>query len=92
MRLSEQERRMKRKQHILVQVPVSTRAVIQRINRKLKPDNERLKVTRGDRWRPALGDYYVVNFDRNRIVNKNVDPEALGRELDVLKPHEAVVS
>ena len=38
-------------------VPVSMRAVIQRINRKLTDDDEVLKTTRGERARFDLGDY-----------------------------------
>ena len=70
--------------------PISVRAVIQRINRKLKQDNEMLKATRGDRWRHELGDYYIANFARNFIVGKHVDPEALGRELGVVEQWEEV--
>jgi hypothetical protein len=69
-------------------VPVSTRAVIARINRKRKPDDEMVKVTRGDRWRHELGAYYVVNFARNWIVNKDIDPETYARELGVLDDFE----
>lgn len=71
-------------------VPVTTRALIQRINRKLKPEQERLKTLRGDRWRGDLGDYFVVDFFTNRIVAQHVDPEKLGRELGVLQPWERV--
>jgi hypothetical protein len=72
-------------------VPVSMRAVIARVNRALKPNDEKLKVTRGDRWRHELGDYYVVNWSRNWIVNKQVDPEEMARELKVLQEWERVV-
>lgn len=73
-------------------VPVSVRAAIQRINRKLKPDMEQLKVTRGgEMLRLDLGDYYIINFNRNWIAHKHVDPEKLGRELGVLAPWETMV-
>lgn len=73
-------------------VPVSVRAVIQRINRKLKPDLEQLKVTRGgELLRLDLGDYYILNFNHNWIAHKHVDPEKLGRELGVLQEWEEVV-
>jgi hypothetical protein len=72
-------------------VPVTTRAVIQRINRELKPDLQMLKITRGERWRPELGDFYVSDFNKNWIVEKHVDPETLGRELEVLESWEKVV-
>ena len=54
-------------------VPVTMRAVIAHINRKLRPDDEVVKVPRG-RWRNELGDFYILNFNRNWVVNKNIDP------------------
>jgi len=42
-------------------VPITMRALIQRINRKLRDDDTMLKITRGERWRHDLGDCYVVN-------------------------------
>ena len=71
-------------------MPVTTRAVIQRINRRLKPDLEMLKTTRGNRWRQEVGDYYVIDFTKNWIIDKHVDPEEMGRELGVLEPWEVV--
>lgn len=71
--------------------PVTLRSVIQRINRKLKLDNETLKATRGQRLRMQVGDYYVVDFNRNFILHTNVDPEQMGRELGVLHAWERVI-
>ncbi len=73
-----------------MKVPVSMRALIQRINRKLKPELEALKITRGNQWRPELGDYYVVDLNRNSIIRKDVDPEKIARELGVLRDWEEV--
>jgi hypothetical protein len=42
------------------QVPVSMRALVQRINRKLAQDGEVLKKLRGERYRAEFGDYYIV--------------------------------
>jgi hypothetical protein len=72
-------------------VPVTTRAAIQRINRALAEKGHKLKITRGNRWRDTLGDFYTIDAKRNWIVEKHVDPEALGRELGVLQPWETVV-
>jgi hypothetical protein len=72
-------------------VPVSLRAVIGRINRKLKPEYLQLKVTRGARARQEFGDFYVLNVYENRIMQNMLwDPEALGRELGVLAEWESV--
>jgi len=72
-------------------VPVTIRSVIARINRRLKPDLEMLKVTRGERMRQAVGDYYIIDFRMNAVLHHDVDPEALGRELGVLRDYEMVV-
>ena len=74
-----------------MKVSVTMRSVIQRINRRLKPDREQLKTTRGERLRMEVGDYYVINYAKNFIAYKDVDPEQLGRELGVLKEWEQVV-
>jgi hypothetical protein len=71
--------------------PVTERALVQRINRRLAKDFETLKAARGGRWRSTTGDYYVVDLQRNAIARTNVDPEALGRELGVLHAYERVV-
>lgn len=71
-------------------VPVTMRALIQRINRRLTKDEEHLKSIRGERFRHELGDYYIVDLNRNAIVAKQVDPEELGRTLGVLRPFERV--
>jgi len=72
-------------------VPVSERALIQRINRKLRPDDEILKVARGARAEQDCGRYYIVDFRKNIMMTKDVDPEALARELGVLRDYEQVV-
>jgi hypothetical protein len=64
--------------------PVTSRALIQRINRKLKPDWLTLKTTRGDRWRSNLGDYYVVNVYHNSIAYTHVNLEVYAKELGVM--------
>ena len=73
-------------------VPVSMRAVIQRINRKLADDDEVLKTTRGERARFDLGDYYILDQRRNFIAAKYVDPEELARKIGVLAEWEEVAS
>lgn len=64
--------------------------MIQRINRKLKPDLEALKISRSERMRLDVGEYYVIDYRLNAIQQHNVDPEALARELGVLKDWEEV--
>ena len=71
-------------------VAVTERALIQRINRALRKRDEVLKRTRGTHALRDLGDYYVVDVRRNAVVAADVNPEAYGRELDVLAPYERV--
>jgi hypothetical protein len=62
-------------------------AVIQRINRKLSANNERLRVTRNDeRMLREVGHYYIVGEEG--VSRRNVDLETLARKLDILKPWE----
>jgi len=71
-------------------VPVTKRAILQRINRAMAPDFQGVRAVRGDRWRQELGDYYALDFSRNFIIEKHVDLEELGRRLGVLKAWERV--
>ena len=70
---------------------VSIEALIKRINRRLKETDEELKTTRGWHAKLQLGTYYIRNFARNWIVNHDVDPETVGRELGVLRSWEKVL-
>ena len=70
-------------------VPVSRRALIGRINRRLKDDDLCLKVTRGEgRARQELGEYYVINVRYGCVTWANVDLESEGREHGALREWE----
>jgi hypothetical protein len=69
-------------------IPVTERALLQRINRALAKNHEVLRRTRGEKWRPELGDFYVLDLNRNVIVSKHAEPLTLAKRLDVLKPYE----
>jgi hypothetical protein len=79
--------------------PVSERALIQRINRKLGqlPNPEKLVAARGDAAREELGDFYTVeasNFGKPRsavssgVCLAHVKLGKLARELGVLQSWE----
>ena len=70
-------------------VAISERALTQRINRKLASDMKRLCKARGNVSRD-VGDYYVINYRINAVMQKDVDVEKLARELGVLKAWETV--
>jgi len=69
-------------------VPVSARAILQRINRKLKPDWKQLKTGRGLLLERTVGRYYVIDIRRNCVTQQYVDVEDLARELKVLQSWE----
>jgi hypothetical protein len=46
---------------------VSEPALIKRINRKLRQDDEVMKIARGTRTELELGRYYILNFNRNFV-------------------------
>jgi len=71
-------------------VPVTIRALVQRINRRLERDGEMLKKSRTARDQQNLGDYFTIDVSINGVTGKRIDPEALGRELGVLRPYEHV--
>jgi hypothetical protein len=71
-------------------VPVSTRAVIARINRKISDTELAFKTTRGTKWLSDLGSYYVVNLRTNAIDQPHCTPEKYARDIGVLKPYEFV--
>jgi len=82
----------------LDKVPVSERALLQRVNRKLADDLEVIKrakpvrayVEQGyaDPYPLDTGKFYRVDYRRNFMVEKDVDLEALAREIGALKAWE----
>jgi hypothetical protein len=72
-------------------VPVSERALFARCDRALKKNGESLKRSRDESASfHELGRFYTVDIQRNVIAAKDVDLEQLARELDVLRPFEAL--
>ena len=69
-------------------MPVTERALKQRINRRLEKQGEVLKTLRGDRWYTDLGRHYILNIDHSFVVAGHIDLEKLGRELGAMAPYE----
>jgi len=69
---------------------VTTRGVIQRINRKLKPDFEAVRLSPKRRTRAGAKQCYVIDY-RDKAVHNDINPESLGRALGVLKDWEKVI-
>ncbi len=59
--------------------------LVKRINRHLRDQGLMLRKTRGLRMQLDYGEYYVHNFERNLIDSHHVDPEALAREMELLR-------
>ncbi len=72
-------------------VPVTRRALFQRINRVLAKENRCLKANRSERAFPDLGWLYTVDMNRNVVVSSHHDLGELGKELGALKPYEKLV-
>jgi hypothetical protein len=73
------------------QTQISVSALVRRINRELTKRDERLKKSRGMRALIDLGEYWIHDIGRNFVAGKDIDPERLGRELEVLRPWEKVI-
>jgi hypothetical protein len=71
-----------------VTFPVSRPALLARINRRLRPGNQQLRASRSERARSQVGDFYVVDVERNFMVDDHVDPVELATRLGVLNAYE----
>jgi hypothetical protein len=69
-------------------VPVTSRALFQRISRTLAKKGERLIANRRVGPVPDIGNYYTVDVKKNSVARTHVDLEEIGRELGALKPWE----
>ena len=69
--------------------PVTLRAVIARINRRLAADGLLLKAARGAAMRP--GAYYLLDTKRNVITPLEQDIEAYARKIAALAAWEELV-
>jgi hypothetical protein len=70
-------------------VIVSERAILQRINRVLSKEGEMLKKSR-PAYQTEIGDFYLIDLERNFVIKKDVDIEALARKKGVLAGWETL--
>ena len=61
-----------------------------RVDRALRKQGQRLRVSRSDGARRGLGEYFVEDIRHGCVVGFHVDPFQLGRDLGVVKDHERV--
>ena len=72
-------------------VPLTQRALTQRLARALARDGKRLRKTRAAPARSSVGDYYIIN-DSNGIVAHHVNLEQFAHELGVLQAYEHLIT
>jgi hypothetical protein len=67
-----------------MQTHISKGALLQRINSLLAPKNEMVRKTKHDKWHDDLGDYYIIDFNHNVVIERHVDLLKKGKELGVI--------
>ena len=60
------------------------RNLIRRINRVLAKEHQALWVPCGDRFWSDLGNYYIVDLNRNTVVAGHCTPEGIAKELGLV--------
>jgi hypothetical protein len=77
-----------------VKKTISEDAVIKRINRILEQQNPgeflRIKKTRGSRAQQDLGEFYLVNGNRNFVVDHHLDLNEVAEQYKVMSSTEQV--
>jgi predicted transcriptional regulator len=69
-------------------VPVTARALVQRINRQLKKNGVVLRRARGEKAVSEKGEYYISDERSDLLFGMEINIEEYGRELGVLKDSE----
>lgn len=73
----------------MAKIPVKERAIVERIRRVLRRDGRDLRAATSEQQKAlGLGRYYTVGA--KGIIDKDVDLEALGLELQALRTWETV--
>ena len=68
-------------------VPVTERALVQRVNRYLAEKSEMLR-----KWRSGqhVGDYYLIDWTKHVVIKERVELESFARDLGILQPYESL--
>ena len=76
-----------------MQKPVTELAVKRRLNRRLVEKGECLrKCSSRSPWWSELGNYYIAEMNTTRVIQADVDLEALAREEGAMKSGEAITA
>ncbi|MBZ5527075.1 MAG: hypothetical protein LAN71_04110 [Acidobacteriia bacterium] len=71
-------------------VPVSERAIVQRLNRAMGKEGLRLKKARSTQTETSVGEWYVIDITRNFVAQQDVDLAKLAKKWKVLAAWETV--
>lgn len=71
-------------------VPVTERALVQRINRQLTKKGQMLKAARGRGAKEEVGYWYLVDTERNILLSHHCNVVEVAKELDVIYPWESL--
>lgn len=69
-------------------VPVTSRALTQRIQRKLKTEGSKLYKSRTVEAKNRAGEYYIVDTIKGIITETHVDLKEIAYRIKVLEPFE----
>jgi hypothetical protein len=72
-------------------VSVTTRSLIQRINRALGPDQILKSNRRSDRMSEELGVYYVLDIKQKIVIQRHVDLVQIAKRLNAIEPWEYLI-
>jgi len=72
------------------QVPVRKRALERRVNRFLAGKGQRLRRPRGACGQASVGPYYLLDLNKNLMLEKNVELEEFGRRIGAMKDWEVL--
>ena len=69
-------------------VPVGERSLVQRLNRRLAKDHQKLCMSRSRAARSEFGKFYIADTATGEVTAALLDLQGLGRDLGVLQPWE----
>jgi hypothetical protein len=79
-------------QSTVEKIPVSEKALMARVNRKLAREGERiLKSREGSRLRGNVGEFYLLDVNRNTVTGTHMELEHVAKEVGALRDYEQVV-
>jgi hypothetical protein len=72
-------------------VSVTTRSLLQRVNRALRPDQVLKSNRRSERMTEETGLYYVLDLKQKAVVQRHVDLEQFAKKLGAMQAWEELI-